>query len=506
MIKVLSADQQRELDNITIEKEPIAGIDLMERAAERCTAALIEYLQIYERIGRYIHIGIVCGTGNNGGDGLVMARLLHQAGYRVTCFCVALSEKGSEAFEQNKLRLSKTSVECVEFNEDSNYTLDDYGITDLIDALFGTGLTRPAEGLAAKSINFINSAAFPVFSIDVPSGLFCDQANGKADSIVKADVILTIHAPKLSFLFAENQQYVGAFQTIDIGLDVNYTETITATAEILEKSDLSARKKYRPRFSHKGTYGHAGIVAGSEEKMGAALLATEAALRVGTGLVTAFIPRSGNVALNTRIPCAMLSYTGVGFLESIPFSSSITYGVGPGIGTHEETKSAFKTFLEHINEPIVVDADGLNILSTQKKWLSLLPDNSILTPHPKEFERLCGSYANGFERLDKQRNFAQENNIFVVVKDAYSSIACPDGRIYFNTFGSSGMATGGSGDVLTGMITGFLASGYSPEDAAILGVGLHGIAGKKCAKELGEEYMNAEDLIQFIRHAFTEIR
>ncbi len=504
-MKILTANQQRELDRKTIQAEPISSLDLMERAAECWTNQLSGYLEIYKRINKTPHFGIFCGPGNNGGDGLVIARRLDEMGYKITCFFVGNSDSVSKDFEHNRKRLEDTQVNWTQINESFDSDLMTYGLTDVIDAIFGTGLSRPAEGIAKQIIDKINTLNVPIFSVDVPSGLYCDKLNGKGDSIVNASFTFTFHSPKLSFFIPSQSKYVGHFNILDIGLKTERLKDLDCSNYYVTINKLSRIKKVRSRFSHKGTYGHAGVIAGSATKMGAALLASEASLRSGAGLTTAYVPDSGSIAFNTRIPSVMLSYTGHTTCENIDVTHGVSYGIGPGIGTSEGTISAFKSFLNRQNDPIVIDADALNILAKRKELLSIIPKKSIFTPHPKEFERLCGSFKNGYERLNILRSFAVENDFYIVLKDAYTSIATPEGDLYFSTFGSSGMATGGSGDVLTGIITGLLAQGYEPEESAILGVGLHGIAGEECAKELGEQSMISEDILTFLPKAFKKV-
>ncbi len=504
-MKVLTAHQQKELDNKTIQGEPISSVELMERAAECWTNQLSGYLDIYKRINKTPHFGIFCGPGNNGGDGLVIARLLDGMGYKTTCFFVAISDTLSEDFEHNRKRLKGTRVNWVQIDEGIDVDIKAYELTDVIDAIFGTGLSRPAEGIAKRIIDVINSLNTPVFSVDVPSGLYCDEPNDPKDSIVKASFTFTFHSPKLSFFLPDQSKYVGYFDVLDIGLETKRLKDLDCSMYYVTLNKLSSIKKVRSRFSHKGTYGHAGIIAGSATKMGAALLASEAAVRSGAGLTTAFVPEVGSIAFNTRIPSVMLSYTGQNRCENIDIAKGVFYGIGPGIGTSDATISAFDNFLNNQHNPVVIDADALNILAQRKDLLAKVPKGSILTPHPKEFERLCGAFKNGYERLNILLSFAKDQELYIVLKDAYTSIATPEGDLYFSTFGSSGMATGGSGDVLTGIITGLMVQGYTSEESAILGVGLHGIAGEECAKERGEESMISEDLLTFLSKAFKKV-
>lgn len=498
-MKILTAAQQQELDRRTMENEPISSIDLMERAAFRYTAKLLPCLSSKTTVG------ILCGPGNNGGDGLVIARLLSQENFKVNCYFVALSEKGSDEFEENRSRLTTTSVKWITLDSEKSIEKAEWKEPVFIDAIFGTGLSRPAEGLAETVIKKINKEQKRVFAVDVPSGMFCDAPNDEDDAIIKAYKTFTFHAPKISFFYPEQGPYCGDFEVIDIGLDSEAANDQKSKLNMITKDQLKHLRMSRSRFSHKGTYGHAGIIAGSHSKMGAALLSSESALKTGVGLVTAFTPESGSIAFNTRIPSVMLNHTGSKQCININFNENIIYGIGPGLGTSDTVKKAMTEFLYLANEPIVLDADALNIISLNKELLKDVPNGSILTPHPKEFERLVGSFENSYDRTKKQSEFSKEYKVYIVLKDTFTIISTPEGDLFINPFGCSGMATGGSGDVLTGMITGLLAQGYSSLSATIFGVGLHGLSGEEAAKNRGEEAMSSEDLINYISAGFSRL-
>lgn len=498
-MKILTAEQQQELDKRTMENEPISSIDLMERAATCCTDAIFKHLDKNQTIG------VLCGPGNNGGDGLVISRFLDSLQFSVTCYYVALSEKGSDEFEKNRLRLKSTSVEWIELKNDTLINETAFNEDVYIDAIFGTGLSRPAEGLAKTVIEKINRLDKEVFAVDVPSGMYCDSPNDKRDIILKASRTFTFHAPKLAFFYPEQGIYCGEFEVLDIGLDEKATSDQKSRYRMITLDQLKGLRKVRSRFSHKGTFGHANIVAGSRSKMGAALLTAEGVLKVGAGLVTANIPNSGSSAFNVRIPSVMLNYTGENECEKVEMSDSQTYGVGPGLGTTSKVKNAFGQFIEEVNNPIVIDADGLNILAENDKLMQKIPKKSILTPHPKEFERLAGHFKNSYERTERQLELSKSYGIYVVLKDAFTVISTPKGEVFINPFGSPGMSTGGSGDVLTGMITGLLAQGYNPENAAIFGVGLHGLSGEEAAKQKGAESMSSEDLADHITSGYRRL-
>ena len=498
-MKILSAKQQHELDQLTMEKEPISSIDLMERASVAFTEALMKHCEGVQTVA------VVCGIGNNGGDGLAIARLLFSKGLSATVYFITLNDKVSENVEINRKRLAETPIQFVNVSNSSDLADIAFDEDIIVDAIFGTGLSRSAEGIAKNAILEINKSSSKVFSVDVPSGMYCDSVNQKGDTIVKACHTLTFHAPKLAFFFSEQGKYCGEVEVLDIGLDKAAANQLESPFTIITIELMKSLRKKRTKFSHKGTYGHAAIVAGSYEKMGAALLSVESCLRIGTGLTTAIIPESGRLAFNARTPSAMLEFSGKKQCEEILYNSHLTYGIGPGLGMNHQTKRAVSNFIEKADKPLVIDADALNILAEDNSLLNKLPSNSILTPHPKEFERLTKSFDDSYERTNLQLELAKKYNVIVVLKDTCTVIAKPDGQFFINSFGSAGMAKGGSGDVLTGMITGLLAQGYSPITAAVFGVGLHALAGEVAEKEYGIESMLPDNLVDCINEGFQRL-
>lgn len=500
-MKILSAEQIRSADQFTIQSEPINSVDLMERAAGKC------YEWIKGNFSETKTFHVFCGIGNNGGDGLVIARKLFESGFDVRTYIVRFSDKCSDDFLINESRLKATGVSVSDIT-DPEFEIAVYENDIIIDAIFGTGLTRPIEGLTAGVIHKINSFKRTVIAVDCPSGLFCEDNSGNIpENIIKAKYTLTFQVPKLAFLFSENHQYVGKWQILDIGLDINYIESLATGYHYLTESVICGIYQKRSRFSHKGTFGHALIMAGSVGKLGAAVLASKACLRAGAGLVTAHIPSAGNIVMQAALPEAMVSSDPeLNLISEIPkLNNYNAVGIGPGIGTDKITANAFKQLIQNSSVPIVIDADGLNILSENKTWLAFLPSGSILTPHPKEFERLYGIADNGFHRLQILKDEAFRRQVYIVLKGAFTAIATPGGNIYFNSTGNPGMATGGSGDVLTGIITGLLAQGYSSLESCLLGVYIHGLAGDCAAAELGEEAMIAGDITNYLGKAFLSL-
>ncbi len=553
-MKLFTTKQIAELDKYTIENEPIADIDLMERAALQITGWMIKNISNERKILFF------AGPGNNGGDALAIARQLADMDYLCEVYLLNLGKdlKGSPA--QNWKRLEeqgKVNLFTIKNSDD----FPAVQVNDLIvDGLFGSGLTRPLEGLAAEVVQKINlsghlptsrrvmtneggtrrlpishrmttkESSIPIsghpnfsrettaanrsrettkiISIDIPSGLMGeDNSDNNLENIVKADYTLTFQFPKISFLFAENESYVGEFEVLPIGLHPEGIAKTPSAFHWLEADDVQKLIPKRSRFSHKGAFGHALLIAGSFGKMGAAILSSKACLRSGAGLLTTHVPRLGCTILQTAVPEAMASVDQhdsmfTEFPDLTPFSA---IGIGPGLGTKSNSQKALLALLESAKIPLVLDADALNILSENKAWLEKLPKNSILTPHPGEFKRLCGESANSYENIQKQLEFSKKYKVNVVLKGAFTSITTPGGNLYFNSTGNPGMATAGSGDVLTGIILGFLAQGIAPEKAAIAGVYLHGMAGDLAAKEKSEISLVAGDIVEFLGRAYLKL-
>lgn len=498
MIKILSAQQIRELDAYTIQHEPIPSIDLMERA---CRAFCSWFTTKFDT--RYT-VGIVCGTGNNGGDGLGIARMLLDWNYSVKVWVVDGGGRESLDFKTNLQRLKeKTQIFAISKDYDKGLFV---GCDILIDALFGSGLSRPVEGVGAEVIGCMNQADGIRVAVDIPSGLMADVPSSGA--IINADHTISFQLPKLAFFLAENHTYVGEWHVVDIGLSKAGLEQMQTETFLLTRKDIGKLIRPQSKFDHKGTRGHALMIAGSYGKMGAAVLASRAALRSGVGLLTAHVPAKGYAIIQTAVPEAMVSidqteecFAMVPDVE--PYSA---IGIGPGLGKDKKTVQALRTVLEKTDTPLVLDADALNIISENRELLALLKPGTILTPHPKEFERLAGSSKNDFERLDRQRAFSREHKVVVVLKGAHTTITSPDGVMYINNTGNPAMATGGSGDVLTGILTALLAQGYSPVDAARLGVWVHGLAGDEACRKLGPRGLIASDFIEHLPAAFWNLR
>ncbi len=376
----------------------------------------------------------------------------------------------------------------------------------MIDALFGSGLSRAVDGVFADAIRAMNDTDCIRVAVDIPSGLRADEPS--SGQIVKADHTISFQTPKLAFLFPSHHKFVGEWHVLDIGLDKDFIRKQDVSHFVLTSRDIRKRLKTRSTYDHKGNYGHVLLVSGSYGKTGATVLSARAALRSGVGLLTVCVPSCGYVVLQSSVPEAMvLADPNERVISSIPeLEKYSAIGVGPGLGQSGETVKALQSLLEQSKKPLVIDADGLNIIAEHRNLMHLVPAGSILTPHPKEFERIVGRWSNDFERLDKQIDLARQLNSVIVLKGAFTSIAAPDGGVYFNPTGNPGMATGGTGDVLTGILTGLMGQGYNCQEAAIVGVYLHGLAGDLAASDLGFESLIASDIIAYLPAAFQKIR
>lgn len=510
-MKILSIEQIREADTYTIQHEPIASVDLMERAAKRCVN------WIMERFDPTTKFKIICGFGNNGGDGLAIARLLTEKNYKVEVFIIApidtVIDKRSADFSTNYERLKLIRNDNCVIDEITSILSFQTALVSnkesvLVDALFGSGLNRAIEGLAAQVIDVMNKSNCKIISIDIPSGLYGDTLNEPTDRIISADYTLTFQFPKLSFMFPENADYIGEFTVLDIGLHPNYMDQTQTKNYFTTKTEVKSFLKTRSKAAHKGNFGYALIIAGSYGKMGAAVLSAKAGMHSGAGLLTVHIPKCGYEILQTTIPEVMCETdTETNFItDSIRVEKYNAIGIGPGIGTEKETQNVVKNLIQSSSIPLVFDADAINCIAENKTWLSFVPSNSIFTPHPKEFERLVGKAKNSMERLQLQRDFSIKYNAYVVLKGAHTSISAPGGDVFFNSTGNPGMATAGSGDVLTGIITSLLAQGYNSKQACILGVYLHGLAGDFASHEKTEESMIASDIIEHLSDAYKFLR
>ncbi|MBO9682571.1 MAG: NAD(P)H-hydrate dehydratase [Flavisolibacter sp.] len=499
---ILNAQQIRAWDAYTIHNEPIASIDLMERAALKC----VEWIE--KQNWQKKAIKIFCGKGNNGGDGLAIARLLFELDYTVSVYILEFGKAGSEDFQINLQRLHEFLFTDIHFLQAKEHFPLINTNEILIDALFGSGLSKPLEGLSADLADHMNHSKALIVSIDLPSGMFSDQSS-KENKVVEADHTLTFQCYKLALLMQENALFFGKVHLLDIGLHPEYLKGQNFEQVLVEPNFIQQIFKPRPVFAHKGKFGHALMIAGSYGKMGAAVLAAKAGLHSGVGLLTCYLPKCGYTIMQTALPEAMvLTDENETIVAQLPneIEKYSVIGIGPGIGTAAETQNLISFICRRYKKPLVIDADGLNCLSLQKDLLQQLPPYSVLTPHPKEFDRLFGEHGNDFERLETAKQKSKQFSLIIVLKSHRTAIVSPTGKIFFNSTGNAGMAKGGSGDVLTGIITSLVAQNYSPESAAILGVYLHGLAGDFAANALSEQTMVASDIITFLSRAFLSLK
>lgn len=497
-MKLFSVKQIALLDNYTIENEPIASFDLMERASNELFKWICENIS-------YKKFLIIAGTGNNGGDGLALARMLVSKSYEVSVFL--LSNKNlSPDCEKNLIRLKshkEVNVELLSENSFPEIKTD----TCIIDALFGSGLNRPLEGLALQVVQKINQSNAFVLSVDIPSGLMGeDNRENNREGIVRAHITLSFEFPKMAFFFIENYPFVGKWHVLPIKLHEKGKEIEKSNYYYATHSLIHPKLKHRNTFDHKGTFGHALICAGSKGKFGAAVFSAKACVSSGAGLTTVYTVLDGMPILQTAVPDAMGIYDDNEEITNSPILDSFNaIALGPGMGTGKNAETFIKQIFANCSLPLVIDADAITVLSKNPELLSQVPENSILTPHPGEFKRLAGDFSDSYSMHEAAIEFSKKYKIILVLKGAYSQIIFPDGTCIFNSTGNPGMAKGGSGDVLTGIIVSLLARGYSPFDASVLGTYIHGLASDIALRNQNIETIKASDLILYLCHAFSEI-
>ena len=503
-MKIFPPKAIKEIDQYTIANEPITDFDLMERASMRLFKWIEQKKELHGKVLVFV------GPGNNGGDGLALARMLSALGKRfdiTVCICNPQNEFTPSAHENLKRWLDLGGSKTIYLDQYSTWPQMHHSDV-VIDALFGAGLNRPLKGWWVSLIDFINNSKACIISIDFPSGLLGESNRENSRSgIVCANYTLTFQFPKLSLLLPENEKHVGALIVLDIGLHKTILNELSSPFYFVEKSMVALLIKRRRKFSHKGTFGHALLYAGSYGKMGAAVLSAKACLKAGVGLLTVHVPSKGYGIMQIAVPEAMAEIDDSDYFITSP-KSEVEFdaiGIGPGIGQKLNTTRAFEKIISTTHTPMVIDADGLNILAANRSWLQNLPKDSILTPHSKEFERIAGNSDNDYDQLMMLKKLAVDCGVYIVLKGAYSKIACPNGLVFFNSTGNPGMATAGSGDVLTGILTSLLAQGYSSLDACVLGVYLHGLAGDIAAEQFGYESLIASDIINHLGAAFKTI-
>jgi len=507
---VLDVAQTRLCEQFTMEHEPIASIDLMERAGERC-AHEIAMLPWHDN-----KIFIFCGTGNNGGDGLVIARHLAEAlEWLENPIHVVICESEKPHYSQEmSTNLERWKEMCNKYKYLTWSMLDPdkpviAGSDDLIvDALFGIGLQRKVEGRLSKAIAMMNASDAFTIAIDMPSGLYADQPTPEDHPIVMANMTLTIQYPKRAFFTPEGQPFYGEVRVMDISMFP--PKEVECRCEYLTRKSIAPMLRIADAFAHKGTFGHGLLISGSAAMPGATILSATAAMRGGIGKLTVHSAGAVTRILPTLLPEAILHSDEneqiVSHLRWEELPSSINaVAIGPGLGTEKETVNVIKEVLDNCQAPLILDADALNMLAENKTWLAYLPAYSILTPHFKEFERLAGPSANHFERIEQAKTFAERYQVVLILKGHNTLISLPDGMQFFNTTGNSGMATAGSGDTLTGLLLALMAQGYNPIETALMGVYLHGLAGDIYIRKNAPQSLIASDLPKMFGKAFNEL-
>lgn len=499
-MKIFTTQQIKEAEESTIKKQGITFLDLMERAGTAVFNWLHERLQ-----GNPVQIHVFCGVGNNGGDGMVVARHLLTHGYTVKVYVVNYSEKRSELFLDNLERVKELKHWPSILHDGDE--LPTIGADDVvIDCIFGNGLHRTPASWIASLIQHINNSKAFTLAVDIPSGLYTDKVPEDEKAVIYANHTLSFEFPKLTFFLTQTAKYTNNWELLPIGVDSEYVFQTKTSTVLVTKNDVLSLYQPRQKFSHKGTYGHVLVVGGSYGKIGAPILSTKAALHVGAGLVSAFVPKCGYQIVQTAIPEAMVkTCMHEEYISEIQVDFNPTaIAIGVGLGTKDVTKNGFTKFLETNTLPLVVDADGINILSEEPQLLAVLPKDTVLTPHPKEFKRLVGEWTDDIDKIEKAKAFSKQYNVILVLKDAHTIVVYQE-ELYINTTGNPGMATAGSGDALTGMIAGLIAQQYTPLQAAIFGVYLHGSAGDIAVQTEGYQALTAGILIEHIGKAYLQL-
>lgn len=504
-MKLPNAYQMKELDALTIQHHDIKSIDLMETAAKK----VAEFIK-WHYPNSAMPIVVFSGPGNNGGDGLALARLLNNSGY--THLQVFLFNTNNSLSDDCKTNAQRLTEECpaVTFTEiQQQFEAPELSPDTLIvDALFGTGLNKPLGGGYAALVKFINASQTQVISIDMPSGLMCeDNTYNSPSAIVRATYTLALGLPKLALILPDNQLYVGQAFVLDINLCYDKLTSMNIPYQITTSHEIAQLLRTRPTFGHKGTFGNTLLIAGSYGMAGAAVLAAKACLRSGVGKVTIHTPKQNNNILQTALPEAILHHDEDEYIFTSPVQTDSfdALAIGPGIGTDKRTALAFIEQASHADAPLVIDADGINILGSHKGWISQIPPNTLFTPHPREMQRFGICNTDSYSLLLEAINMAKQHKFYICLKGHYTAICTPQGQVYFNPTGNSGMATAGSGDVLTGILLALLGQHYSPKDACLLGTYLHGLAGDLAAQQLGQHSITATDIIHYLPQAFQQV-
>ena len=475
MIPLLTSPQIQEADAYTIAHEPINSLNLMERASG---AFVMVFMRYYPDKSQ--SISVYCGTGNNGGDGLAIARLLKHNGYEALNVVITrYSDKSTADFDTNLSRAKAWGLDIREINKGDAFPGDSGEI--FIDAILGSGLNKPLAGDYKAIAEHLNGLHKTVVAVDVPTGLLTEGVIPEDSVAIKARLVITFQQPKISFLLPDSAPFIKKWEFTDIGISKEFLASLDPPYQYIEESDIRGMLRPRHDFSNKGTYGHALLIAGKPETMGAALLSSTACVLSGAGLTTACIPQSGLIALNSYMPEVMAVVRKEGDLPEIKWESYNAIGIGPGLGKDDDALHLFTAVCKNFKKPLVIDADALNLLAAHPELWEIIPQNSIVTPHMKEFDRLFGKHQNWWQRIQTGIQKAKEHSINILLKNDYTIVITPAARVFFNSTSNQAMATGGMGDILTGIITSLTAQKYTPEQACILGAFIHGKAGDELA-------------------------
>ncbi|MBO3098085.1 NAD(P)H-hydrate dehydratase [Gelidibacter pelagius] len=500
-MKIFSKEQIYEGDQLTAKKQNISSTELMERAGTQIFNWIHQRMQ-----GAQVPIHVFCGIGNNGGDGLVLARQLINYGYNVHTYVVNCSDKRTKDFLVNYDRIKQTTKKWpIMLNCKADFP--PIGPDDIIvDAVFGIGLNRPPnEWVKGLFQHFRASKAFTL-AIDLPSGLYADKVPEDENGVVWADYTLSFQSPKLVFFLPDTSKYTRQWEVLDIGIDLEFLQQTETEVELIGKNEMLPIYKPREKFSHKGTYGHGLLIGGSHGKIGAMILSGRGALASGAGLITTFIPKCGYIPMQSVVPEIMvITDVDEEKLTAIKFDIEPTaIGIGMGLGLDDKTHMAFQKFLKSNSVPLVIDADGINLLSKHKVDLKLLKPQTVFTPHPKELERLLGKWKNDFDKLKKAKTFSKKYKCILVIKGAHTITVFED-KLYVNSTGNPGLATGGTGDVLTGIITGLIGQGYESLTASLFAVYLHGKSADIAVEDYGYQSLTASHIIDYLGQAYLDL-
>jgi hydroxyethylthiazole kinase-like uncharacterized protein yjeF len=474
MLPLLTSAQLREADAYTIKHEPISPLNLMERAAKAFVGWFVNRFPDKKQA-----ISIYCGTGNNGGDGLAIARMLQDHHYKALNIKITrFSEKASDDFNANLKRLQNT-IPLTEIKPGKDFPAEDSVV--IIDAMLGSGLNKPLKGDYEKLVKYLNSLQKTAIAVDVPTGFFTEGEVKPGATVLKSDLVITFQQAKINFLLPESGPFIKCWEAVNIGIDEGFVRSLNSPYQFVEEKDIRGMIKPRHKFSNKGTYGHALLVAGQAKTMGAALLCASGCAHAGDGLTTACVPESGLTALNSYLPEIMAIIRQGKELPEIEWDSFNAMGIGPGLGNNENSLALLINIFTNYKKPVVIDADALNLLAEHKELWKTIPQGSIITPHMKEFDRLFGNHTNWWQRLQTGLQKAKEYNVHIVLKNDYTLSITPEGKVYFNSTSNAAMASGGMGDVLTGILASLLAQHYSAAEACIIGNYIHGKAGDELA-------------------------